>query len=1207
MRRLRAFFARLGRIRVPRWVALAAGLALVAILIWFVGPLITIAKWTPLGSWMVRLATIVLLCGGVGGWFAWRTIQRRKLNEQMVGELAEAPNPEDAGDYSADDIRQMNERADAALALMKSVRVGKDREYIYELPWYLIIGPPGAGKTTALHNSSLNFPVAQELGAEPVLGIGGTRTCEWWFTDQAVLIDTAGRYTTQDSHAPTDGKAWLGFLDMLGKYRPRQPITGLIVAMSVADLLNGDERDVAAHGRAVRSRINEVTQKLGVRAPVYVLITKMDLVAGFSDFFDDAGQPDRDQVWGHTFGIDASRSGATLGADLALAFAGLTERLSDRLLGRIQDERDIARRGSIFGFPQQFASLEKPLSSFMQIVGRETKFEPTPMIRGFYFTSGAQFGRPIDRLMAAIAAKFGVSAAPVAGSGETGRSYFLRTLLHDVIFGEAALADRDPKSEIRRRRLRVGAIAAGVAALGLASGLWVASYVRNITLLHKLETQAVELQKSVAQLPSGDVSDSDLDQILPVLDQARTLPFASTAPANLRAPGWTFGMSRRQAVRTQVDAAYINLLNQQMLPRLVLGLEDRLRSALQEGQRTGGQDSRPEVYSLLRVYLMLGRAPGAPLEQAQIANWYAGEWASRYSGGEDDGTRASLERHLNSLLASRLTPPPLDRELIVAARDRVRSLGPGERAYARLLSDPALADLPAFTLADIPSVGNSGLFARRSGKSLALGVPGLYRRQGFYSTVLPAVAKAATQSVNEVWVTDDKAAKGVVPVANEVGRIKDEILIAYLNDFTRQWDDFIGDITISGEHSPGQRIQIATRPPSPVKQLFASLAAETNLTPPSLSRKAGGGASNAVRIGAMFSRRLYRGLSNLNSIGFGMSSGARAAEPPGPLDEVIEHFRWLQDLNPAQGPAPLDGALQALLGVGESSLAAQAASGLGDPLLQRTKTSSAMEATARLDQTASTLPPVVRDMFSGFIKSSATQLNRSVKQNIQQQYAAELLPQCRSIVGQGYPFSNSAQQTTVDDLSRLFRPMGLFDQFSQANLAGMIDMSGSVWKASSAGGALGLQQASIRELQRADRIRKRFFLPGDVRPNVRFLLEPVQVASASGSVALSVDGVPAAFERGVRRPVELRWPGPSPGVSLSFPRAGGAGATRTWSGDFALMRMIESGRVTASSTKSLTVQVGIEGEQATFTLRFLNGDNPFVLGDLKSFKCPTNL
>jgi len=528
------FLGRMGRIRVPKRVLLILGGLMVAILIWFVGPLIAIAGWAPLERWIARLIFIVLLGLGVTVFYLVLELRKRRRNGDMMKELsgagaAAAAAPAPSEDYSSEDIKAMNERAKEALETLRSTRIGKDKEFVYELPWYMFIGPPGAGKTTALHNAGLNFPVTSTADGGPLRGVGGTRNCEWWFTDQAVMIDTAGRYTVQDSEAASDAKSWQGFLEILSKFRPRQPITGVIVALSVADLM-GDESALASHARAIRARLNEIGQKLGVRAPVYVVITKLDLLAGFTEFFDDLGQREREQVWGQTFTLEQSRN-ASVASQLPGAFAGLIERLNARLFSRLQAERDVARRSLIFGFPQQLIGIEGPLNSLLSLIARETKYEPTPLIRGVYLTSATRFGRPIDRLLGAVSAKFGLSALSMPTEGHAGgRSYFLQDLLQEVVLKEGALAERNPKSELRRLWGRNGAIIGAAVALTLLSLAWLVNFLHTGVLISHLSKQSAELQKTVAGLPGGDISDGDLPQVLSALDQARVLPFSVTAP-----------------------------------------------------------------------------------------------------------------------------------------------------------------------------------------------------------------------------------------------------------------------------------------------------------------------------------------------------------------------------------------------------------------------------------------------------------------------------------------------------------------------------------------------------------------------------------------------------------------------------------------------------------------------------------------------------
>src|SRR5262249_32910285 len=201
---------------VSRWFVTFAGTALLALVVWFLGPLLPALETR--GVRVLIVGALVAAWAGINLLLTIRRIRREAALSKAVTE----PAPDPTAQASAEELAALQERMTTALALLKRAR--GTAGYIYEQPWDGIIRPPGAGKSTALLNAGLRFPLAAEMGHGPVGGVGGTRLCDWWFTENAVLIDTAGRYTTQDSNTAIDSAGWHGFLDLLKRTRPRQPL-----------------------------------------------------------------------------------------------------------------------------------------------------------------------------------------------------------------------------------------------------------------------------------------------------------------------------------------------------------------------------------------------------------------------------------------------------------------------------------------------------------------------------------------------------------------------------------------------------------------------------------------------------------------------------------------------------------------------------------------------------------------------------------------------------------------------------------------------------------------------------------------------------------------------------------------------------------------------------------------------------------------------
>src|SRR5258708_25133950 len=141
-----------------------------------------------------RVVGVLVVVIGWGVWLQIRSLRAQRWNGQLAtavaSQSAASGGAPGAAQRESLDSRQLRERFVEAVETLRKSRKGAGS--LYDLPWYVIIGPPGSGKTTALVNSGLRFPLSQKFGAGALPRVRGPRKCAWGFTDQAVLLDTAG-------------------------------------------------------------------------------------------------------------------------------------------------------------------------------------------------------------------------------------------------------------------------------------------------------------------------------------------------------------------------------------------------------------------------------------------------------------------------------------------------------------------------------------------------------------------------------------------------------------------------------------------------------------------------------------------------------------------------------------------------------------------------------------------------------------------------------------------------------------------------------------------------------------------------------------------------------------------------------------------------------------------------------------------------------
>ncbi len=1168
------------RVLLSRWTLSFVGVALLAALVWFFGPLLS--WFEEVWPRLLLIALMLAVWAGVNLTFDWR---RRRRDQALVVGITETAKADPTAP-GREEAAALAEKLAGALALLKKA-TGR-RGYLYEQPWYAIIGPPGAGKTTALLNAGLKFPLAAEMGQGAVAGVGGTRMCDWWFTETAVLIDTAGRYTTQDSDAQVDRAGWEAFLALLKQTRPRQPLNGVLVAIAVSDIAAAPAEERLAHARAIRRRIKELEERLGMRMPVYALVTKADKLAGFTEFFDDLDTEKRNQVWGTTFPLTSTEGGpvAAFAAEMGL----LVGRLQERLIDRLQTERSPEKRGLIAGFPAQVASIEAPMQEFLTEAFGGSRLDPAPFLRGVYLTSGTQEGTTIDRLTGAMARAFGLDQRPAPSlRPERGRSYFLGRLLKDVVFGEAMLVSEPPGAMRRRLAMRVGAFATlALAALG-CGGFVLAQQSEAQRAIDGSATALAGYEQTAGGLPLDPVADGDLPRLAPLLDQARALPHGAERA------GWSLGLSQDAKLGAGARAVYRHALTNALLPRLVWRLESQMR----------GNMARPEfLYDATRVYLMLGGS--GPLDRDLVREWMSLDWQASYPGAFNAPLVQSLRQHLDALLAEPLPAVALDGELVGQARATFSRVSVAARVYSRIKPSAAALRVPPWRPSEALGPAGMRVFVRNSGKTLDDGIPGFLTVEGFHKVLLPALGPATKEVASESWVLGERAE--IRTDEAQMRTLEGQVIALYQADYIAAWDAMLADLNIVPLRSISQAAQdlyILSSPQSPMRDLLASAARQLTLSQPppppaglvaQAQAAAQGAAQNAVTSAQ----------SRLQAT-FGQP-GAPPARPPG--SEVDDRYDALRKLVAGGAGAPIEQVLKALNDLGQqlAKLNAQPVGGATAPA-----TPGVNDPGPALRAEGQRQPQPLARWLVSMAASGTTLRGGGARAQVVAAFSTSGGPGalCPVAINGRYPFTRGAKDDVLmDDFGKLLAPGGLIDGFFNTQLRPYVDMSSKPWKPQAADGVPApVSPTDLAQFQRAAVIRDLFFAAGGTTPAVRFDITPLDSDPGTTQVTLDFDGTPVTFAHGPPRATQITWPGPSrmQSVRLVFtpPPANGTGVLSE-TGPWAMFRLFGQGTLKqAGAQEKYTLAFQLGERSVTYEIRAGSVINPFAPDVLQGFRCPT--
>jgi type VI secretion system protein ImpL len=1161
-------------------ILLAIGLVILIFLVIFLGSIIRI-------TWLMRIAIAVFIIMIFIIVLLFKRMKEAQKAAQIEQSMSYSSDSSVLSPEKRSEIDQFKKQIEAAITALKNSKLGRGKSgkaALYKLPWYMIIGPSAAGKTTAIQNSGLEFP----YGKESIKGVGGTRNCDWFFSTRAIFLDTAGRYVSETEDRPE----WLAFLEILKKNRKKKPVNGVIIALNVDEIIKCENDQLYEHSSNIRKRIDELIENLGIVFPVYFVFTKCDLIQGFVDFFGDFSETERSQIWGATL-TTQQQLDSNIKAIFENEFNKLFDVIHKAKTIRLSNPLKREQRRKVFLFPFQFKSLKEKLTYLIGEVFQTNPYQDNPLFRGFYFTSGTQEGVPLDLAIREIAKQFNLPPAPseqLEDIIET-KNYFIKDLLNDVVIGDQNYSVSQAATAVKQNRnLKFATISASIILFFIFSILITISFIGSSDALETISSSAV----SFTELNwSGDLlrNFSEAESLRQSILKIKSGEF-NESPVH-------FGLDRSDKALEELNKLYLKKTE----PFFSKYVFDEILNTL-TSYATGQEFSGEKIYNYLKAYLLLGneRSRIDTTTQKFLTGVFTGILNSRFinsnkiASSRDKDSLKTLFRNYISFVTEQLHNEKVytiqnDNSLINILRLKFQVKPNAESIYARL-KENGLSQYPAELTFEQMIEGKSGQIIQTDFR-----IPYIFSSNGWKNYFKPSIIDESKNPGKEDWVTGKTQTSKTIQSEFDSKIFEEQLTDLYIKDFTQFWIQFLQSLRYTG---------------------FESVPYSAN----SLKLLSDPVSSPLVLILKVFADQL-KGISNPEVIPDTNNSGQQGQITSSNLD--FKRFRRFIE-GPEDGSAPPD---LSIVIMQYGLLYNKLEEIKGDQGLIKDYAVSVMSQQAIEFQTSiKTISgaiynlPELQNLFTEPVKMSLRSVFSGATSYINQQWQLKVFDVYNKMLANTFPFSETGNDAPIQDFDEFFNPQnGILWSFFDSELSPFIKKEN--WRVNLSGNeGLSFSRDFINALKKADEISSILFRGGNL--NFSFRLKPQLPVSkmVDGNKAtvlqyyLKIDDIVESYKMGSPSETSHIWPSHrgTPGTVLNIIlNEFGTSDAKSFEGEWSLFRLINEASISRGNASSQLIlnwnfskpnQYDVD---VSYVLNAGSSRHPFSKNFFKSFKLPKTL
>ena len=1130
-------------------VMLALILSIICLTIWYFGSYL---KWYgefPLTSMNAKLMLMGIVCIFCGLLYIPLLIIRLRTNQVLIESLLKIPE-----DKLSDDYRKYQYFTKVLRRAMKKSFISKDglRIRISSLPWYVVIGAPGAGKSTLIQKSGLHFPLGDALGEQALAELKRFRRFEWWLTDHGVFVEIYREITENpedlDWQSLNSNREWQETLMLIKKIRGRASLNGIILVADAPSIFNKVILESEMYAKAGLQRVNDIQSLFHQRLPVYLMITKCDLLAGFTDYFS-AKHNNLTTAFGITF------DGTKDIDELSILKRGnaLISLVKEKFLSSVSSAATVQESQAAYEFIRNFPLLIQNIAKLLVAAITKSNHQ-WRNVRGVFFCSALEgAGTVTNPVLQHCAESLAISFLNPTLFSADERKRFVNGFFEEVIYTERNLIH----SYTRYRRIKTKVrkflnLILILIALAVGSGLMYSYFVVNRALhtVYRNVRQFNDFNNLIANSPppklDGIGALQDIIIKVSPLDKARSL-FDVAPLDNIALPLWpSLDLLQQPIVTLEKD-----YLARNFLPLIMMQFNNVLIN-----------EELP-IYKVIESMVAYKRLKEDYLNHKLDVNNYLHSIWKNPPYSFTDKSVGSLISYLNLLADQQNEFAELNPESYTVAVNRIRSSLISDIAYQKLHDHIKAGQFIKGNLAKTLGHDYEIVFDAQKLQQIDLSL--FYTRSVYSTLFLPM----ATQFTREI-VADLEYLHLLTKGASQEAifkTVEHNLQIEYYDDYADSWSGIVEMFQLAKVNeinALSKQLEVLSRIQSPLKNYLEFLSGNTNYTIQGTNQPISFANVNFLGI-----------IEALKSDKKSISKYALIHNDIIKVSAYVDNIRYSADPDKTaylQLRAFIDGKNE------------------NNPV--RT-----------LIRDSYNTPKPLQDLLMQLSNNITATLRSGAWRHVQSVWNSDIQPGFENAILSRYPFTTSTTSVKTEDFNHYFADGGVLSSFYATYLDAFIDKKQSNWEYRKVLGAeLTHDGVFLEKMNTIDKIRRGLFANQSKQMKVSMTIKPYELDPNAAELQLKYGDVAMIYRHGPSYTKEFTWPGVAANNSLSIQICGFKDDfdVLEFNDQWSWLKFLERGKITSKiSDNHYLFTLKTEGHSAVLEL---TTDTPLALLDLSLFR-----